>query len=84
VTVTDPENDVSTVTLFYSPSDRGTFSTGMSSAGSNTWQATIAIGSGWSTGQITYWVRATDSQGNTSSDVFPSSSNILTLHTCIL
>ncbi len=84
VTVTDPEDDVSNVTLFYSPSGGGTFSMGMSSAGSNTWQATIAIGTGWNTGQITYWVRATDSQGNTSSDVFPSISNILTLHTCIL
>ena len=84
VTVTDPEDDVSTVTLFYSPSGGSTFSTGMSSPGSNLWQATIAIGSGWNTGQITYWVRATDSQGNTSSDVFPSTSNVLTLHTCIL
>jgi hypothetical protein len=84
VTVTDPEDDVSNVTLFYSPSGGGTFSTGMAAGGGNTWQATIAIGSGWNTGQITYWVRATDSQGNTSSDVFPNSSNILTLHTCIL
>jgi hypothetical protein len=84
VTVTDPEDDVSTVTLFYAPSGGSTFSAGMSLAGSNTWQATIAIGTGWNTGQITYWVQATDSQGNTSPAVFPSSSNILTLHTCIL
>jgi hypothetical protein len=83
VTVTDPENDISTVTLFYSPVGVPTQSVAMSFAGSNTWQATISI-SGWDSGPIGYSVQATDSQGNSSPAAFPSSGNTLTLHNCIL
>lgn len=84
VTATDPDDGVSSVTLFYAPNGGSTSSQAMSPQGSNVWQGTITLAQGWSTGQITYWVQATDSHGNTSASLFPSSSNILTLNDCIV
>jgi hypothetical protein len=83
-TVTDPDDPVSSVTLFYAPSGMGTFTQAMSPVGGDTWQGSITLGSGWNLGQIQYWVQATDSHGNTSGQVFPSGSNVLTLESCIL
>jgi hypothetical protein len=84
VTATDPDDAVSSVTLFYQPNGSGTFSQSMSPVGGSTWQGSITLVSGWNLGQITYWVQATDSHGNTSGQVFPTSSNILTIESCIL
>jgi hypothetical protein len=84
VTATDPDDTVSAVTLFYAPNGGSTSSQAMSAQGSNVWQGTITLAQGWSTGQITYWVQATDSHGNTSPSLFPSSSNTLTLNDCIV
>jgi hypothetical protein len=84
VTATDPDDIVSAATLFYAPNGGSTSSQLMSPQGSNVWQGTITLAQGWSTGQITYWVQATDSHGNTSPSVFPSSSNTLTLNDCIV
>jgi hypothetical protein len=84
VTVTDPDDAVSAVTLFYAPNGGSTTSQTMSPIGSSVWQSTITLGTAWSTGQITYWVQATDSHGNSSAALFPSSSNILSLFDCIV
>jgi hypothetical protein len=81
--VTDPDDAVSSVTLFYSPSS-GSTSKPMKAVGSNVWQADITWESDWFPGDIPYSVQATDSHGNTSGLVVPSSSNTLTLDSCIL
>jgi hypothetical protein len=84
VTATDSESAVSSVTLFYTPSGGSTASKPMSPVGSNGWEATITFTPGWNQGQITYWVQATDSNGNTSGALFPTSANVLSLSFCIL
>ena len=84
MTATDPDDPVSTVTLYYFPDGGSTTSQPMSPVGSNVWQGTITRDSSWSPGQITYWVQGTDSHGNTSTLVYPSSANVLTLDSCIL
>jgi hypothetical protein len=84
VTATDPDDPVSTVTLYYFPDGGSTTSQPMSPVGSNVWQGTITQDSSWFPGQVTYWVQGTDSHGNTSTLVYPSSANVLTLDSCIL
>jgi hypothetical protein len=84
VTATDSESAVSSVTLFYTPSGGSTASKPMSPVGSNGWQATITFTPGWGEGQVTYWVQGTDSNGNTSGALFPTSANVLTVSFCIL
>jgi hypothetical protein len=84
VTATDPDDAVSAVTLYYTPNGGSTSSQPMSPVGSNVWQGTITLDPNWSPGQITYWVQGTDSHGNTSTPLYPSSANILTMDSCIL
>jgi hypothetical protein len=84
VTATDPDDAVTSVTLFYAPSAGSTSSQAMTPAGLNTWQGTITLVNGWNLGQITYWVVGTDSHGNSSPAVFPARGETLTIESCIL
>lgn len=77
VTATDPSG-VASVTLFYWPGGPGQpLSTQMTSVGSNNWQGTITAQDAWQDGQISYWVQATDAQGNQSPVFDQSNSYIL-------
>jgi hypothetical protein len=55
----------------------------MSKVGGTTWQATISVPDSWSTGQITYWVQAKDSQNNVSQPKYPSASYTLNKGDCL-
>jgi len=84
VTATDPDDAVSSVTIFFTPFGGSTASALMASGGGNAWQYTITRNPAWSTGKITYRVQAVDSHGNVSSLLFPGSSNELFNDPCIL
>jgi WD40-like Beta Propeller Repeat len=84
VTATDPDDAVTSVTLFYQPNGSGVLSTAMSNVSGNLWRATITVLDAWSVGQITYWVQARDSHNNTSPTLLNASNFLLNKGSCIL
>ena len=90
-TATDPDDAVAGVTLYYKPWGYASYFTkAMTPGGSNTWSATINTDEGfvWNDqefqNQIYYWVRAVDSNGNYSGDVYPTVNYLLYKGGCIL
>ncbi len=84
VTVTDPDDAVTDVTLSYQPNGSSVVTQPMANVGGNTWRATIDTLDAWSTGPITYSVQARDSHGNVSESVPPTAGFGLGKGDCIL
>jgi hypothetical protein len=93
VTATDPDDEVSAITLSYWPGGSGVLTVQMTRIGAtNNWQGTINAQDSWTAGEppgppdgtINYWVQAVDSHSNTSAILNHSNSYILYKEICLI
>jgi hypothetical protein len=82
VAAIDPDDSVAGVQLFYDEPGTSTTHTQdmVYDSGLQLWQGTITADNAWAPGQIVYWVRGTDTQGNTSASLYPTSNYYLNVY----